>query len=131
MEYAVKSPILGFEDMETIKFELIDEMFATVRDANNEDISFTLVNPYSLREYSFDVPLSLKTLLEIKNDSRLSVYNIVVIQSPLNNSCVNFLAPLIFNEDNKTVAQLVLNSKTHPDFRMAETIKSLLEKREE
>lgn len=127
MHYTVKSPILGFEDMNTIKFEKIDDMFATVRDVNNEDISFSLVNPYSLREYSFDISASVKILLDIDENSRLSVFNIVVIQSPLDNSCVNFLAPLIFNEDNKTVAQLVLNSSLHPDFGMAETIRSLQE----
>lgn len=130
MEYVVKSPILGFEDMDAIRFEKIDDMFATVRDVKNENISFTLVSPYALREYSFDISPSVKTLLDITENSKLSVYNIVVIQSPLDNSCVNFLAPLIFNEDNKTVAQLVLNSKTHPDFGMAETIRASLESKE-
>lgn len=126
MEYAVKSPILGFEDMYSINLEKVDEMFVTIRDTENEDISLTLVNPYTLREYSFDVPLSIKTLLDIDEKSKLSVYNVVVIQDPLDTSCINFLAPLIFNEDNKTVAQLVLDSNKHPDFAMAETIRSLL-----
>lgn len=129
MQYTVKSPILGFEDMEVVRLEKLDEMFATIRDIKNENISFSLVNPYALREYSFDISPSVRTLLDINENSKLSVFNIVVIQSPLDNSCVNFLAPIIFNEDNKTVAQLVLNSKTHPDFGMAETIRSLLDEK--
>lgn len=124
MEYAVKSPILGFEDMNTIKLEKVDEMFVTIRDSENENISLTLVNPYLLREYSFDIPLSIKILLEINENSKLSVYNVVVIQDPLDMSCVNFLAPLIFNEDNNTVAQLILEDGVNPDYKMAETIRS-------
>lgn len=127
MEYTVKSPILGFEDMNVIKFERIDEMFVTIRDKDNENISLTLANPYMLREYSFDVPLSIKVLLDIEENSKLSVYNVVVIQNPLDDSRINFLAPLIFNDDNKTVAQLILKSDTHPDFGMAESIRSLLQ----
>lgn len=124
MEYAVKSPILGFEDMNTIKLEKVDEMFVTIRDSENENVSLTLVNPYLLREYSFDIPLSIKILLEINENSKLSVYNVVVIQDPLDMSCVNFLAPLIFNEDNNTVAQLILEDGVNPDYKMAETIRS-------
>lgn len=124
MEYAVKSPILGFEDMNTIKLEKVDEMFVTIRDSENENISLTLVNPYLLREYSFDIPLSIKILLEINENSKLSVYNVVVIQDPLDMSCVNFLAPLIFNEDNNKVAQLILEDGVNPDYKMAETIRS-------
>lgn len=123
MEYAVKSPILGFEDMDSIKLEKIDEMFVTIRDSKNENVSLTLVNPYSLREYSIDIPLSIKVLLDINENSKLSVYNVVVIQEPLDMSRVNFLAPLIFNEDNNTVAQLVLEESS-ADFGMADTIRS-------
>jgi flagellar assembly factor FliW len=40
---------------------------------------------------------------------------------------VNFLAPIIVNNDNKTVAQAVLNKQSHPELGMAETIKSFKE----
>lgn len=124
MLYNVKLPILGFEDMNEIKLEKVDDMFATLRDTKNEHISMTLVNPYTLREYSFGIPLSIKTLLDINEKSNILVYNVVVIQTPIDNSCVNFLAPILFNNDNKTAAQLVLNNKEYPDFGMAQTIRS-------
>lgn len=130
MNYEVKSPILGFEDIKTVRLEKIDDLFVIIRDTDNENISLTLANPYLLREYSFDVPLSIKILLNVNEQSNLSVYNVVVIQSPLDSSRVNFLAPFIFNEDNKTVAQLVLDSKTHQDFGMAESIRELLDQRD-
>ncbi len=124
MQYEVKSQIMGFENMMRVDFEKIDEMFATIRDSENEEISFSLLNPYALREYSFDIPLSIKVLLEINENTKLVVYNVVVIQDPLDSSCVNFLAPLVFNEDNNTVAQVVLTATDCPDYGMAESIKS-------
>ena len=47
-----------------------------------------------------------------------------MIQKPLENSTVNFLAPIVVNIDNNTVAQVVLNQKRHPDLGFNETIKS-------
>ena len=124
MSYEVRGNILGFEDTVNVEIMAIDELFSTMKDTNNENISFTLVNPYALREYSFDVPSDIKVILEINEKSNVNVYNVVVIQKPLENSTINFLAPIIVNNDNKKVAQAVLDPKRHPEFGMAESIKS-------
>ena len=124
MSYKVRGNILGFEDTVNVEIHEIDELFSTMQDVDNKDISFTLVNPYALREYSFDLPSDLKILLNVTKESKISVYNVVVIQKPLENSTVNFLAPIVVNEDNKSIGQAVLNAKKHPEFGMAESIKS-------
>lgn len=124
MSYKVQGQILGFENTTSVDINEVDGLFSTMIDTNNKNISFTMVNPYELREYSFDVPSDIKALLDIKEDSHINVYNIVVIQKPLEKSAINFLAPIIVNEDTKKVGQAVLNSKTHPDLGMAETIES-------
>ncbi len=124
MSYEVRGTILGFEDTLNVEINEIDELFSTMQDTNDSNISFTLANPYALREYSFDLPSDIKALLHITSDSSVSVYNIVVIQKPLENSTINFLAPIIVNNDNKKIAQAVLNSNKHPEFGMAESIKS-------
>lgn len=126
-EYEVKSSILGFENISKIEIHNIDNLFSTMQDCNDSNISFTIVNPYTLREYSFDLPSSIKALLDINENSKVSVYNIVVIQEPLENSLVNFLAPIIINNDNNQIAQAVLEQKTHPEFGMAEPIKTFKE----
>ena len=126
MVYDVKGSILGFEDTKKVEVLEIDELFASMKDIEHEGISFTLINPYLLREYSFDVPSAIRALLEINENSRLKVYNIVVIQKPLEESLVNFLAPIILNEDNKTLAQVVLDPKEYPDFSIAEPIKDFI-----
>lgn len=124
MSYNVKGLISGFEEVNNVSLHTVDELFSTLKDTENEHISFTVVNPYLLREYSFDVPSDIKVLLEITENSNLSVYNIVVIQQPLEKSTVNFLAPIIINNDNNRIAQVVLNAKRHPDFGMAEAIEN-------
>ena len=125
-KYEVRGEILGFEDTLNVEIHEIDELFSTMRDIDNKDISFTLVNPYMLREYSFDLPTDVKVILGIKEDSNVHVYNIVVIQRPLEDSTINFLSPIIVNIDNNKVAQAVIDTKKHPDFGMTERIKLFL-----
>ncbi|QOY54663.1 flagellar assembly protein FliW [Candidatus Sulfurimonas marisnigri] len=126
-KYNVRGSVLGFEDTINIEIHEIDELFSTMQDMDNKDISFTIINPYMLREYSFDLPTDIKVILGINETSNVSVYNIVIIQKPLEDSTINFLAPIIINNDNNKVAQAVLDSKRHPDFGMSETIKSFKE----
>lgn len=123
MQYRVKSTILGFEDVECVELKEIDELFSTLKSCDQSGISFTVVNPYLLREYSFDLTSEIRTLLDINENSNVLVYNVAVIQDPLDESCINFLAPFIFNQDNATMAQAVLDAKTHPDLGLAEPIK--------
>lgn len=124
MSYEVRGNILGFENTTNVEINQIDELFSTMHDADNSNISFTLANPYALREYSFDLPSDVKSILGITSDSNVSVFNVVIIQKPLENSTINFLAPIIINNDNQKIAQAVLNPKRHPEFGMTESIKS-------
>lgn len=124
MQYEVKSAILGFDQISTVELTEIDELFSILKSCDGNDLRFTVINPYVLREYSFDLPTSVKVLLNINENSKVLVYNVVVIQDPLDESCINFLAPLIFNQDNALMAQAVLNAKEHPDLSLAEPIKT-------
>ncbi len=126
-QYEIKSTILGFEDMTHVEIHEIDELFSTMQDVDNKNISFTMLNPYKLREYSFDLPSDIKVLLDIDENSKVSVYNIVVIQEPLEHSMINFLSPIILNEDNNKIAQAVLNASEYPGFGLTESIQSFRE----
>ncbi|RLA77483.1 MAG: flagellar assembly protein FliW [Epsilonproteobacteria bacterium] len=124
MKYEVRGTLLGFDEMLNVEIHKIDEMFSTMTDCENEKVTFTIVNPFELREYSFDLPSDIKVLLDIQETSKIEIYNIVVIDKNLEESTVNFLAPILVNTDNKKIAQVVLNSQKHPEFGMAESIKS-------
>jgi len=124
MKFQVKSDILGFENIKEVEFSEVDELFATLRSTGDDNVSFTLVNPQCLREYSFDISSSNETLLEIKDEKDLMIYSIVVIQNPLDESKINFQAPLIFNKANNTVAQEVLGIQNYPQYGFDESLKT-------
>ena len=124
MKFEVKSEILGFENIKEVELNEIDELFSTLRASDDSNISFTLINPNRLREYEFEVSSETEALLEIKNANDLLVYNIVVIQNPLDESRINFSAPLIFNTANNTVAQEVLGVDKYPNYGLDETLKT-------
>ena len=122
MVFDVKSPILGFEDVSKMKLEKIDDIF--MRLSNTEAIApvFVLINPFVLREYDFEVPTAIKLLLDLDTSKNILVANIMVMQNPLQNSTINFLAPVVFNFDNHTMAQVVLDSFKYPQYGLAEPI---------
>lgn len=128
MIYEVKSPILGLEQIKKVKFSEIDDYFVHIRglsdDGSDTGIELRLVNPYLLRQdYALTVPVAIQTLMEIHKDSnKVRAYCVVVWQQPIENSRVNFLAPILFNEDNKTVAQVELSQIEYPNFGIADPI---------
>ena len=122
--YEVKTPILGFEGIQQVSLSQIDDVFAQIH--SEGDTSFTLVNPYALRSYQFDIPQVTQVLLEIDSETNLLLYNIVVVQNPISESTVNFVAPLLFNTDNKTMSQIILDNAKHPEYGIAEPISSFM-----
>jgi flagellar assembly factor FliW len=124
--FDVKSPILGFENITKFEFEQLDENFASIKNVDSGIPSFTLINPFVLREYSFDIPLAIKALMSLESNTNLLVYNIVVIQTPLQESLVNFIAPVIFNVDNKTMSQVVLDESQNPEFGAIESLSNYM-----
>ncbi|MFK5937262.1 MAG: flagellar assembly protein FliW, partial [Sulfurimonas sp.] len=106
MKFDMVTPLLGFEEIKQVELQKIDDIFMRMQSSQNENISFTLVNPYALREYDFEVPKNLKEELEITVDSNILIYNILLIQTPIEDSIVNFIGPLVFNSDVNKAAQI-------------------------
>jgi len=111
MIYEVKKPILGFDDVLKVELREIDGLFATLKAIGDNMPIFTLINPYQLREYSFDIPKDVQILLDINENSNVLVYNIVVLHNPITESVINFKAPLVFNKDNGRMAQFILTNE--------------------
>lgn len=126
MVFTVKSPIPGFPHIDTVELSKIDDFFMSLHDQDGFT-SFTLVNPYLLRAYEFDIPSYYKTLLEIEETTNVLVLNIMIVTTPIENSTVNFIAPLIFNTDNQTMAQILLDSEKYANFGITEKIGAFLE----
>lgn len=126
MKFDICAPILGFENVKQVTLEKVDEMLMIMRPVNEEHVSFTLVNPFVLREYDFEAPDNIQELLEITDKSNLIVLNIVLMQTPVEESLVNFAGPLVFNTDNNKAAQIILTN--YAQYGVAEKISSFLNK---
>lgn len=123
MQFDLKLPLLGFETVSKMELQKIDDIFMRLESVG-EGPSFTLVNPFALREYSFDIPASLQALMEITPQSNLLIYNIMILQSPIEKSTINFVAPLVFNTDNQMMAQIIVDNRM--DFGIADPISNYL-----
>ena len=127
MKFDVTVPLLGFEDIKEVELKKIDDIFMKMQALRDEHISFTLIDPFVLRDYDFEVPQKTQELLEIDEKANIIILNIVLIQTPIEDSVVNFIGPLIFNTDNNKMAQIILNESTQ--YGVAEKISAFLNKK--
>jgi flagellar assembly factor FliW len=112
MKFDIAIPLLGFDDIKEVSLEKIDDIFMKMKSLNN-NISFTLVDPFVLREeYDFEIPTKTQEILEIGIESDIIILNIILMQSPIEDSVINFIAPIVFNNDNKKAAQIILPEST-------------------
>jgi len=108
MKFNIAIPFLGFYDIKEVSLEKVDDVFMKMQSVDNKNISFTLVDPFVLRDYDFEIPTKTQEILEISEESNIIILNIILVQSPIENSVVNFIGPIVFNTDNKKVAQIIL-----------------------
>ena len=132
MQFELKLPLLGFESIKSMQLTKIDDIFMQLENSSDDaKPSFTLINPFVLKKYEIDIPLSVQNLLEITEETNVLIFNIVIIHQPLEKSTVNFVAPLVFNADNQTMAQVILDGKASQYHGMAEPIASFMNNEEE
>ena len=123
MVLQIKSPILGFESLQSVVLKPMDDLFSTLHTTNDSEVSFTVLNPFSLMdEYDIEIPDSIKMRLEIEDESNVAVYCMVVTQDPIENSLVNFLAPIIINKDKNLLAQVTLNPQDYTNLGIQDPI---------
>jgi flagellar assembly factor FliW len=126
MKFDISVPLLGFENIKQVELKKIDDIFMKMVSCEDNQISFTLIDPFILREYDFEVPNNVKEIMEIDEKSNLLILNIVLIQAPIEESVVNFVGPLIFNTDNNRAIQVILAESTK--YGVAEKISTFLNK---
>ncbi len=126
MKFDICVPILGFENVKQVTLEKIDDIFMKMKSVDEKHISFTLIDPFVLREYDFEVPDNIQEMLEIDKNSNLIILNIILIQTPIENSVVNFIGPMIFNTDNNRAAQVIISDSK--EYGVAEKISDFLKK---
>jgi len=107
MKFEAVLPILGFEDIKEYDLEKIDDIFFKLK---GDNVSFTLINPFALREYDILISDTDKEKLELNENTNFLVLNNMIVAKPLQNSTINFASPIIFNFDNKKMGQVILEN---------------------
>jgi flagellar assembly factor FliW len=107
MKFEVVLPILGFENIKEYELEKIDDVFFKLKSG---DISFTLINPFAIREYEVIISDNDKEKLELNDSSNFLILNNMIVATPLQNSTINFASPIIFNIDTKKMGQVILEN---------------------
>lgn len=127
MDFILKHPLAGFENIKTMKLTQVDDFFYQLK-SNDDDITFTLIDPFKLRDYEFEMPKYYSVLLDSNKKSKLLTLNIMIVTNPPEHSTINFIAPIVFNADNSTMIQVLLDTVKYPDFGITEGIDKFLSK---
>ena len=118
-------PIIGFDMLH--KFIILDPnketLFKWLQSIEDPSLAFPIISVSALElEYAIDLPDNIVEKLDITNVESLLVMNITSIpQDNPNGTTINLLAPLIFNLDNQSAAQVVLSGSgydiSYPMFK--------------
>lgn len=118
-------PIIGFDTLH--KFVILDPnketLFKWLQSVEDPSLAFPIISVSALDlDYTIDLPDSIVDTLKITNVESLLVMNITSIpQDNPKGTTINLLAPLIFNLDNQSAAQVVLSGSgydiSYPMFR--------------
>lgn len=130
MKLNVKCPILGFEDTKTVEFSNIDDIFSKVQSLDGNEFTFILIDSQLIRPgYDFDIPLYYQELLNLNKDSKRQAFIIVALyEQDINDSRLNFLAPVLVNWDTNSMVQIILDPNSYPDYFQAEKISNYMKK---
>ena len=114
--YKIAFPILGFEDFKALTVEKVDEFFSFL--VFDKDTKIAVANINSLDNVSFDFEIKEEILekMNIKSEDDFETYFCVVSQTPIGNSIVNLVSPIIINEKDKIIGQYVTSEKVDPIF---------------
>ena len=124
---SVRCPILGFEETKNMEFIPVDDIFIKLKSTDGRDFTFVMIDAQLIRPgYNFDIPPYYQEVFGLKKDSNRQAFVIMAIHEDINNSTLNFLAPILINWDNNTLAQVILDSAAYPEFSQLDKISNYL-----
>ncbi|NWF65891.1 MAG: flagellar assembly protein FliW [Campylobacterales bacterium] len=126
MLFDIAMPILGFDDLKKVKLTKIDELFMKLDNVESDKPSFTLINPFMLRDYDIELPDSAKQILQLDENANVLVLNIMIVNSQIENSTINFIAPLVFNVDKNLVGQVILDSNKYTNYGIMDSLSNFI-----
>lgn len=104
--------IPGFESEKEFALLPIEgnSTFQVLQSTKSGAVAFIVTNPYTLIEdYTFDIDEPTIELLNIEKPEDVFVLAILTLKQPFETSTINLQAPLIFQLNNKTAKQMIIN----------------------
>lgn len=111
---------------EESRFVLLDlpggnPVFQILQSTATPDVAFVVTNPYHFsQEYEFELDTNVKENLLIRSKEDVTVFSIVTLNDPFEESTLNLKAPVIINPASKRGKQYILN---HEDYSTRALIK--------
>jgi len=109
MTYEVTTPILGEKNISKVTLSELDDLMSILKTDTNNTI--TLINPFILTDYDIKLPKEVYNLLDISDNSSLSVYVLIDMKDSPQESIVDLQKAFIFNNDNKKMAQIDIENE--------------------
>ncbi|TFB24377.1 flagellar assembly protein FliW [Filobacillus milosensis] len=118
-EYQVikfQSGIPGFNEFK--QFVLLDiednPIYKVLQSLDEEGLAFIVTNPFLIyKGYEFDLDDAVAEQLEIKTKEDVSIFSIVTVEEPFDQSTINLKAPIILNLNKGLGKQVVLNLENY------------------
>lgn len=87
-----------------------DAEFQILQSTNTANLAFVIVNPFNyFPQYDFTIEDSVVAQLGISHAEDVSVYTILTVKEPFENTTANLQAPIVINSKNQQAKQVVLN----------------------
>lgn len=87
-----------------------DSPFFWLQCIDQPELAFALVNPFLIKkDYDFELTQDNLDKLDIKSESEIAVYAIVVIPEDITKASMNLRAPIIVNSRTKKAAQIIID----------------------
>jgi len=113
--YKAILPLLGFEEIQEIKMNYVDEYFSTLILEKRDNLNINIVNITYFKDKNMDLNFTIddETLekLHIHEVNDFNIFFCVVIQTPIEDSIVNLAAPILINEKQKLLGQYVIKDR--------------------
>lgn len=85
-------------------------VFQILQSITSAEIAFVVTNPYHFNgAYAFELDRNVKENLKIRSEADVTVFSIVTLNDPFENSTLNLKAPIIINPTSKLGKQYILN----------------------
>ena len=112
--YKIVFPILGFEDFKSLSVEKVDDFYSFLVFDKNTKIAIANINSLDNIPFDFEIKDEVLEKMNIKEKDDFETYFCIVSQTPVEDSVINLVSPIIINEKDKTVGQYVTSEKTAP-----------------